>query len=267
MGDFSDRDGRAGGDSLSGMASGSLRRWRQLAVWLHVVTSVGWMAQAVTLCVLLTTSLTTTSRAMAVGATGVAELLDNALLAPLANASAFTGFLLAASTPWGYFRHWWLLVKFVVTVVQLQVGIFVLSDALRASAEAAVAGTPGPAGAVAVGAACMAGAIGLQAWLSVAKPWSTTPWTDRRTAPATAPPWVFGATVGAVLVDLTVAGVTGQPAPLASLVVLVTWLVARRRAAGRGVSTDRWTTRFRRTVVPGHPHRPGRSVHDRNRGT
>jgi uncharacterized membrane protein len=29
------------------------QRWRQLVVWLHVITSVGWMGQAVTLVSLL----------------------------------------------------------------------------------------------------------------------------------------------------------------------------------------------------------------------
>jgi hypothetical protein len=34
------------------------RRWRQRAVWLHVLTSVGWMAQAMSLCVLLSVGFT-----------------------------------------------------------------------------------------------------------------------------------------------------------------------------------------------------------------
>ncbi|MFG1803705.1 hypothetical protein ACGFI4_26545 [Micromonospora carbonacea] len=213
------------------MASLSVRRWRQLALWLHVTTSVGWMAQALALCVLLTTSLTTPDREVAVAATSMAQVLDGRLLAPLANASAFTGFMLAAATPWGFFRYRWVLVKFVITLAQLHLGIFVLSAALADSAAAAATGGRGPAVPLAVGSALMAGAIAFQAWVSVAKPWSTTRWmpADRRQAAGTAPRWVFVATVVGVAADLAVAALLGHPAPLISLIVLGTWLLLRRR--------------------------------------
>lgn len=199
-----------------------------------MTTSVAWMGQALALLVLVTTSLTTQSRDVAVGATAMAQVLDGRLLAPLANASAFTGFMLAAATPWGFFRHWWVAVKFAITLVQLHLGIFVLSGALADSASAAAEGRTGPAVPLAVGSALMAGAIAFQAWVSVAKPWSTTPWTPRerrRAAADTAPRWVFVATVGAVAADLAVAALLGHPAPLVSLAVLGTWLVLRRRRA------------------------------------
>ncbi|WP_218108195.1 hypothetical protein [Micromonospora matsumotoense] len=214
------------------MASRPVRRWRQLVVWLHVVTSVGWMTLALVLLVLLVTTLTTRSPTVAVSATSMAHLLDGRLLAPLANASAFTGFMLAAATPWGFFRHRWVLVKFVITLVQLYLGIFVLSGALADSASAAATGATGPTLPMAVGSGLMAGAIAFQAWVSIAKPWSTTRWmpADRRQVSAgTAPRWVFVATVVGVVVDLTVATVLGHPAPLVSLAILATWLVLRRR--------------------------------------
>ncbi|WP_328340685.1 hypothetical protein [Micromonospora sp. NBC_00421] len=227
------------------MVSRPVRRWRQLVVWLHVVTSVGWMALALVLFVLLVTSRTTPSPAVAVSATSMAQLLDGRLLAPLANASAFTGFMLAAATPWGFFRHWWVLVKFVITLVQLYLGIFILSGVLADTASAArsaataaegaavaVTGAAGPALPIAAGSALMAGAIAFQAWVSIAKPWSTTRWmpADRRQVSAsTAPRWVFVATVVGVAADLTVATVLGHPAPLVSLTILATWLVVRRR--------------------------------------
>ncbi|SCG71374.1 hypothetical protein GA0070560_14114 [Micromonospora halophytica] len=192
------------------------------------------MAQALAIFVLLVTSLTTQSREVAVSATSMAQVLDGRLLAPLANASAFTGFMLAAATPWGFVRHWWVLVKFVITLVQLHLGIFVLSGALAESASAAATGASGPAVPLAVGSALMAGAIAFQAWVSVAKPWSTTRWmpADRRRVSAeTVPRWVFVATVAGVVADLAVAAVLGHPAPLVSLTILAAWLVLRRRRA------------------------------------
>src|SRR3954464_14629776 len=105
------------------------QRWRQAVVWLHVVTSVGWMGQALALFVLLALGLGSEDSATRIAATSMAHEIDTVLLAPLANASAFTGFMLAASTAWGYFRHWWVLAKFAVTLVQLYAGIFLLSGA------------------------------------------------------------------------------------------------------------------------------------------
>ena len=100
------------------------QRWRQLVVWLHVVTSVGWMSQALVLFTLLVVSFTSDDPGMRISATSMAHVVDMRLLAPLANAAAFTGFMLAASTAWGFFRHWWVLVKFGITIVQLLCGHF-----------------------------------------------------------------------------------------------------------------------------------------------
>lgn len=203
-------------------------------MWLHVVTSVGWMSQALALFVLMTVALFTEDPAMRVGATSMARVLDTSLLAPLANASAFTGFMLAAATPWGFFRHWWVLAKFAITLVQLYAGIFVLSGVLEHSAEAARAGVATPVSPLQlVGTASMAGAIAFQAWLSVAKPWSRTPWSTgaggRAPKLPTAPTPVFVATVAAPLVDIAVGTAMGHPFPVTSLLVLFVWLALRRR--------------------------------------
>ena len=78
----------------------------------------------------------------------------------LANASAAAGLMLSLGTAWGLAQHRWVLAKLVITLVQLYLGIFVLSDALH-DAEA----TGRPATALVVGTASMAGAIAFQAWL------------------------------------------------------------------------------------------------------
>jgi hypothetical protein len=106
------------------------RRWRQLTLWLHVLTSVGWMALAVVLLALLVLARTD-GVATAFAATAMAAYLDIALLAPLANASAATGLMLSMATAWGLAQHRWVLAKFAFTLVQLYLGIFVLSDALH----------------------------------------------------------------------------------------------------------------------------------------
>ncbi len=208
------------------------KTWRQLTVWLHILTSVGWMAQAMTLCLLLAAGLAAGEPSVRDAATAMALKVDGRLVGPMADASAFTGIMLAAATPWGFFRHRWVLIKFTITVVQLFLGIFLLSPTLEHSA------TAGPAPAQIAATALMASAIAFQGWLSVAKPWGRV--RDRPLTPlGTAPRWVFVMTVAGGLTDLAIAFVVGHPLPLLSIVLLTVGLSRRpswtRRTATRPV--------------------------------
>jgi hypothetical protein len=93
--------------------------------------------------------------------TSMARAVDGRLLGPMADASAFTAIMLAAAIPWGFFRHWWVLTKFAITLVQLYLGIFLLSPTLAHSAST------GPSLAQVVGTALMASAIAFQGWLVI----------------------------------------------------------------------------------------------------
>jgi hypothetical protein len=211
-----------------GMSRG-VRRWRHLTVWLHAVSSIGWMSLALALLALLALAVTTDDRDVADAATAMAHHLDTVLLAPLANASASTGLMLSLGTAWGLTHHRWVLAKFAITLIQLYAGIFLLSGALGAAAEARSAPL-----ALVVGTAAMAGAIGFQAWLSVAKPGPRTRWSrDRGSGRGvrlpTAPASVFAAAVLAPLVDIAVGTVVGFPTPVLSILTLLVAVVVRRR--------------------------------------
>jgi uncharacterized membrane protein len=208
------------------------RRWRQLTVWLHVLTSVGWMALALTLFALLVPALTAAPDRAAAAATA-AHHLDTVLLAPFANASAATGLLLGLGTAWGLTQHRWVLVKLLITLVQLYLGIFLLSPVLGALAAG---GGPAPLGLV-VGTAAMAGAIAFQAWLSVAKPGGRTRRSGRAVKLPQAAPWVFAAAVLAPLIDIAVGTAVGFPTPVLSLLTVGLAAEVRRRAR-RGISRD-----------------------------
>jgi hypothetical protein len=112
----------------------------------------------------------------------------------------------------------------------LYAGIFLLSDALGETA-ATVDAEP----ALVVGTAAMAGALGFQAWLSVAKPWPRTRWarhrdTGRPVRLPTAPAALFATAVLAPLVDIAVGTLVGFPTPVLSLLSVVVAAVLRRRA-------------------------------------
>jgi hypothetical protein len=199
-----------------------VRPWRQLTVWMHVLTSVGWMSMAMVLFALLLR-----------GEPGAARVVDVALLAPLANGSAFTGLVLACGTAWGLVVHRWVLAKFAITVVQLWAGIFLLSGALDTAAA-----TGRPPWALIAGTALMASAVALQAWLSIAKPGPRTRWgTDRATGRPvklpTAPAWVFVLGTTAPVLDLALTIGLGFPSPFVQVGALTAVVIARRVAVRR----------------------------------
>jgi hypothetical protein len=206
------------------------RAWRTLLVWLHVISSVSWMSQAAALAVLLGTAAAVPE--VRAAAATAAELLDTTLLVHSANTSAFTGFALAALTSWGFFHHWWVAAKFAVTMGQLYLGIFVLSERLHRVADSA--GASGDLVAMSATAALMAGAIAAQAWVSLAKPWGRTPLAARAPRPRAAGAWWLAAAVCVPLVDV-VLGVAwwGHPLPGFSLCTLGAALVVRAVAMRR----------------------------------
>ncbi|GAA1410179.1 hypothetical protein ACFQZ4_35390 [Catellatospora coxensis] len=201
------------------MARRSGQWGRQTLVWLHAVTSIGWMSLALCLCVLLITRTPAGYEA--------ARVLDKQLLAHLGTSSAFTGLMLSALTAWGYLRYWWVLAKFAVTLTQLYVGIAVLSPRLDALSDPGAAADPGP---LIVASALMASAIAGQAWLSVAKPWRHTPWADPRWRTPTFPTWLYWAAVAVPVLDFVLwRAVFGSPAPLLSLIIALAFPLYRRR--------------------------------------
>ncbi|MQA13383.1 MAG: hypothetical protein GEV09_04185 [Pseudonocardiaceae bacterium] len=218
----------------------STKRWRTVLVWLHVLTSFVWMSQALALSTVVGAAVVTADADFRVAAMDVAVLLDNHLLAPFGNASAFTGFVLAAATPWGFFRHRWVLTKFVITVVQLNVGIFVLSSGLHRAQQVAAAGQPIGWWPSVAGGALMASAIAFQGWLSLAKPWGKTQWAATRGPKKlpTATTVVFVSSVAAVAVDLVLSQLAGFPFPLVELVVLI-WVLTRRALTLRRATSGR----------------------------
>ncbi len=201
------------------------KRARTLLVWLHVVTSVGWLSQAVALLALLLYGMKTSD----VSAFRMARVLDHEVLAIMANTSAFTGLMLSATTPWGYFRHWWVLAKFVITVSQLYIGIFILSGNLEQAANGHVSNW------MPVGTACMIGAIAFQTWLSVAKPWGRTPWTDSKKLP-TASTTTFVLAIIIPAADFGISLYMGDPMPMLMLITVIGYSI-RRAATGRNRSS------------------------------
>lgn len=92
-------------------------RLRRLALTAHVTATVGWLGAIVGFLALAIAALTTQDVELVRGSYLAIELTGWYVLLPLCIASLLTGLIMSLGTPWGLFRHYWVLVKFVITVL------------------------------------------------------------------------------------------------------------------------------------------------------
>lgn len=90
---------------------------RKFALAVHLTFSVGWIG-AVVAYLGLGVSAVTSQDALTVRAAWIAmELIGWNVIVPLALAALLTGLVMSLGTPWGLFRHYWVLISLVLTVL------------------------------------------------------------------------------------------------------------------------------------------------------
>jgi uncharacterized membrane protein len=89
---------------------------RKLALTAHVVSSVAWIGAVTSFLVLAVAGLTSREAATVRAAYITMELIAWLVIVPLSLASPLTGLIQALGTPWGLFRHYWVLVKALMTI-------------------------------------------------------------------------------------------------------------------------------------------------------
>jgi hypothetical protein len=89
---------------------------RKFVLTAHVTSSVGWLGAVVAYLALAVAALTSQDAQMARAAWIAMELTGWFVIVPLALASLLIGLVQSLSTPWGLFRHYWVLVKLLLTV-------------------------------------------------------------------------------------------------------------------------------------------------------
>jgi hypothetical protein len=118
---------------------------RKLALAVHLTTSVGWIG-AVVAYLALDLAVATSEDGPAVRAAWIGMgTIVTFVIVPLALGSVVTGLLMALGTKWGLFRHWWVLISFVLTVVAT---VVLLSEAGLILSMAVLAADPETADAV-----------------------------------------------------------------------------------------------------------------------
>ncbi|TLP77526.1 DUF2269 domain-containing protein [Nesterenkonia sphaerica] len=90
-------------------------RLRKTMLLAHVGCSVGWLGAAVAFLAIAVVALTSSDGPTVRGAYLVMEQAAWVALVPLAVASLATGIVQSLATPWGLFRHYWVVFKLVLT--------------------------------------------------------------------------------------------------------------------------------------------------------
>lgn len=94
---------------------------RKFVVTAHLTASVGWLG-AVGAFLALAMAGTTSADVRIVNAAYLAmSLLYSYVILPLAFGSLLTGLVLSLGTPWGLFRHYWVVIKLLLTSVSIVV--------------------------------------------------------------------------------------------------------------------------------------------------
>ena len=90
---------------------------RKFALAVHLTFAVGWIGAAVVYLALGLAAVTSEDAQTVRGAWTAMELAGWYVIVPLALASLLTGLVMAVGTNWGLFRHYWVLISFVLTTL------------------------------------------------------------------------------------------------------------------------------------------------------
>jgi hypothetical protein len=122
---------------------------RKFVLSMHLTFSVGWIG-AVVAYLALGVSAVTSQDVQTVRAAWVAmELTGWYVIVPLALASLLTGLVMSLGTPWGLFRHYWVLISLVLTIFSVAIlllhmpTVSALADMAREAGGADLAGLGG----------------------------------------------------------------------------------------------------------------------------
>jgi uncharacterized membrane protein len=164
-------------------------RSRKAVLLLHVVSAVGWLGLHLGNVTFAVTGLVTDDPVTQRTAFRAVDLLGGMLLIPISLVAFSTGVLLALGTRWGLVRYWWVMTKFVLTLIPVILIPLSLLPGYRelaglvneAPADQVVdVGTLGPS--LVVAAIVSTSMYLTSVTLSVFKPWGRTKWGKRRPA-------------------------------------------------------------------------------------
>ena len=91
---------------------------RKFALTTHLTSSVGWLGAVGGFLALAVAGLFSRDEQLVRAAYVSMELITWFVIVPLAFVSLLTGLIESLGTPWGLFRHYWILAKLVITFLR-----------------------------------------------------------------------------------------------------------------------------------------------------
>jgi hypothetical protein len=187
-------------------------RLRKFALTAHVTFSVGWLGAVLAYLPLAIIGLTSPDAQTVRSAYVSMETIGWFVIVPLCFAALLTGLVQSLGTEWGLFRHYWVLVKFLLTGTATVILLLHMPTVTRVARQAAEMRLPIASFATIQRQLVIHAAGGLLVLLvttalSIYKPWGLTPYGRRRTlqpttasieALATSIPWKLYVLLGFV---------------------------------------------------------------------
>ncbi len=165
-------------------------RLRRVLLTAHIIGSVGWIGAA-TAYLGLGVAASVARNVETVRAAWIGmELIGWFVIVPFAVSALLTGVLLALATPWGIFRHYWVVISLALTALSLGLVLMhvptvsVMAEAARSTDDGHVLQLGGEVLHPALGILVLA-ALTL---LNVHKPRGLTPYGERKQAEPRAEP-------------------------------------------------------------------------------
>lgn len=92
------------------------RALQKLNLTAHVTCSVGWLGAVASFLVLSIAGLTSQNKEIVRAAYLAMNLVGQFIIVPLSLAALLTGLVQSLGSHWGLFRHYWVIVKFTLTI-------------------------------------------------------------------------------------------------------------------------------------------------------
>lgn len=158
---------------------------RKLLLTAHITVSVGWLGAVAAFLALAIAGLTSRDAQMVRAAFAAMELTARFVIVPLAFASLLSGLIESLGTPWGLFRHYWVLAKLLLTIfatIVLLAKMPLIGYAARRAAETTSSGADLHSVGTQLAVHAIGGLLVLLAItaLSVYKPWGLTGYGQRK---------------------------------------------------------------------------------------
>jgi hypothetical protein len=155
---------------------------RRFTFTTHVTSSVGWVGAVLVFLALAAIALTSKDERTVRGAYLVMAPAAWFVLVPLAHAALVSGIALSLGTPWGLFRHYWVVFKLGITlfstvILMIYMGTFQQMAGVAADpvVELGLVRNPSPL----VHAVLALTLLLIATWLAVYKPFGMTPYGTR----------------------------------------------------------------------------------------